>query len=94
MNSVKKLIRNGMIINEKNFDNNLYTKNIPHPDILIRTGDTKRLVIFTLAVSIFWNFFWKKLWPDFNESDYEKIIRKFKKIKRNFGKFDEKRIIK
>ena len=87
LNSVKKLIRNGMIINEKNFDNNLYTKNIPHPDILIRTGDTKRLsnfLLWQLAYSEI--FFEKKLWPDFNESDYEKIIRKFKKIKRNFGK--------
>ena len=87
LNSVKKLIRKGMIINEKNFDNNLYTKNIPHPDILIRTGDTKRLsnfLLWQLAYSEI--FFEKKLWPDFNESDYEKIIRKFKKIKRNFGK--------
>ena len=86
LNTIKKLISKNIKINEKNFDENLYTKNIPHPDILIRTGNTKRLsnfLLWQLAYSEF--FFEKKLWPDFNELDYEKIIKKFKKIKRNFG---------
>ena len=63
------------------------SKNIPNPDILIRTGNTKRLsnfLLWQLAYSEI--FFEKKLWPDFNELDFEKIIKKFKKIKRNFGK--------
>ena len=65
---------------------NLYTKNIPDPEILIRTGQTNRLSNFLLwQLSYTEIFFVKKLWPDFNEKDYNKIINKFKKIKRNFG---------
>ena len=74
-------------INEKNINKYLQTRNIPDPDLLIRTGDTKRLsnfLLWQLAYSEI--FFEKKLWPDFNEKDYNKIINKFKRIKRNFGK--------
>ena len=86
INAVKKIIKNKNKINEKNFENYLLTKNIPNPDILIRTGDTKRLSNFLLwQLSYAEIFFVKKLWPDFNESDFEKIILKYKKIKRNFG---------
>ena len=63
------------------------TKNIPDPDLLIRTGNTNRLsnfLLWQLAYSEI--FFVKKLWPDFNEDDFNKIIKDFKKIKRNFGK--------
>ena len=64
----------------------LYTENIPDPDILIRTGNTKRLSNFLLwQIAYSEIFFEKKLWPAFNEKDYNKIITKFKKIKRNFG---------
>ena len=71
---------------KKIFHKYLQTKNIPDPDILIRTGNTKRLsnfLLWQLAYSEI--FFEKKLWPDFNEKDYNKIIKKFKNIKRNFG---------
>ncbi len=64
----------------------LFTKNYPDPDLLIRTGNTKRLsnfLLWQLAYSEI--FFEKKLWPDFNEKDYNKIIKKYKNIKRNFG---------
>ena len=74
-------------INEKNISKYLETKNIPDPDLLIRTGNTKRLsnfLLWQLAYSEI--FFEKKLWPDFNENDYNKIIKKYKNIKRNFGK--------
>ena len=73
-------------INEKNFSKYLFTKNIPDPDLLIRTGNTHRLsnfLLWQLAYSEI--FFEKKLWPDFNEKDYTKILNKYKKIKRNFG---------
>jgi undecaprenyl diphosphate synthase len=86
VNAVKKTIKNNIKINEKNIEKNLFTKNIPDPDILIRTGNTKRLsnfLLWQLAYSEI--FFEKKLWPDFNEKDYSKIIDKFRKIKRNFG---------
>ena len=84
LNSIKK---KNIEINEKNIAKNLYTRNIPDPDILIRTGNTKRLsnfLLWQLAYSEI--YFEKKLWPDFNEQDYNKILNKFKKTKRNFGK--------
>jgi len=86
-NAFKNLLRNKEKINEKNISKNLYTKNIPDPDLLIRTGNTNRLsnfLLWQLAYSEI--FFEKKLWPEFNKKDYDKIIRKFKRIKRNFGK--------
>ena len=86
INAFKQLNKNKENINEKNFTKYLQTKNIPDPDILIRTGNTKRLsnfLLWQLAYSEI--FFEKKLWPAFNEKDYDKIINKFKKIKRNFG---------
>ena len=74
-------------INVNSFENELYTKNMPDPEILIRTGGTKRLSNFLLwQVAYTEIFFIEKLWPDFNENDFNKIIIKFKKIKRNFGK--------
>ena len=87
LNAFKKLNKNKDKINEKNLSKYLQTKNIPDPEILIRTGDTKRLSNFLLWQLAYAEiFFEKKLWPDFNEKDYIKIIKKFKNIKRNFGK--------
>ena len=86
INTVKKIIQKKIIINEKSIDNNLYTKHLPNPDILIRTGDTHRLSNFLLwQLSYTEIFFEKKLWPDFTGKDFNKIINKFKNIKRNFG---------
>ena len=74
------------IITEKLISNNLYTKNIPDPEILIRTGNTNRLSNFLLWQMNYTEiFFIKKLWPDFNKNDFNKIINKFNQIKRNFG---------
>ena len=87
INALKKLNKKTNKINEKNLIKYFYTKNIPDPDILIRTGNTNRLsnfLLWQLAYSEI--FFEKKLWPDFNEKDFSRIINKFKKIKRNFGK--------
>ena len=73
-------------INIKNINKNLYTKKIPDTDILIRTGNTKRLSNFLLwQIAYTEIFFEKKLWPDFTKNDYRKIINNFKKLKRNFG---------
>ena len=86
IDGIKSLIKKNNKITIKNISNNLYTKNIPDPDILIRTGDTKRLSNFLLWQLAYTEiFFEKKLWPDFNEKDYDKIIKKYKSIKRNFG---------
>ena len=87
LNAIKKINKNNDKINEKNLSKYLETKNIPDPELLIRTGNTQRLSNFLLWQLAYAEiFFEKKLWPDFNEKDYAKIIKKFKKIKRNFGK--------
>ena len=86
INAFKYLKRNKDKISEKNLVKYLHTKQIPDPDLLIRTGDTKRLsnfLLWQLAYSEI--FFEKKLWPEFNEKDYNRIITEYKSIKRNFG---------
>ena len=84
--TVKYLIKNQIKIKEKNISKNLFTKNIPDPDILIRTGNTKRLSNFLLwQLSYTEIFFIKKLWPDFKKKDFIKIIKDYKLIKRNYG---------
>ena len=85
--SIKRILKNKQNVSEKKISSNLYTSDIPDPDILIRTGNTKRLsnfLLWQLAYSEI--FFEKKLWPDFNQNDYLKILNKFKLIKRNFGR--------
>ncbi len=86
INAFKNLAKNKQKISINNLSKNLLTKNIPDPDFLIRTGNTKRLSNFLLWQLAYAEiFFEKKLWPDFNERDYNKIIKNFRKIKRNFG---------
>ena len=87
IDAFKKMKKNKSFISEKNLSRNLQTKNIPDPDLLIRTGDTKRLsnfLLWQLAYSEI--FFEKKLWPAFNDKDYNRIIKEYRNIKRNFGK--------
>ena len=73
-------------ITATDFENKLYTRKIPDPDILIRTGGTKRLSNFLLWQLAYTEiFFVNKLWPDFNENDFNNIVKKFYNIKRNFG---------
>ena len=87
IDAFKKMKKNKENITERNLSRNLQTKNIPDPDLLIRTGNTKRLsnfLLWQLAYSEI--FFEKKLWPAFNENDYKRIIKEYKSIKRNFGK--------
>ncbi len=86
INAFKNINKNKKKINEKNVNKYLQTRNIPDPDLLIRTGNTNRLSNFLLWQLAYAEiFFEKKLWPEFNEKDYNKIIEKYKKIKRNFG---------
>ena len=82
LNAIKKTKK----LSVKNFEKNLYTKKMPDPDILIRTGGHQRLSNFMLWQLAYAElFFLKKLWPDFNFSDLKQIINKYKKSKRNFG---------
>ena len=86
ISSIKKINKKKIKINEKNINKNLFTNNIIDPDILIRTGNTQRLSNFMLWQLAYTEiFFEKKLWPDFNASDFRKILTRFKSIKRNFG---------
>ena len=73
-------------INHKNINDNLYTNNLPDPDILVRTGGKRRLSNFMLwQLSYAEIYFINKLWPDFNHNDLKKIITDYKSVKRNFG---------
>jgi len=86
INSIKHINKKKIKINEKNIDKNLFTKNIIDPDILIRTGNTQRLSNFMLWQLAYTElFFEKKLWPDFKNNDFKKILNKFRLLKRNFG---------
>jgi undecaprenyl diphosphate synthase len=86
ISAFKKLNKNKEKINERNLTKYLQTNNIPDPEILIRTGNTKRLSNFLLWQMAYTEiFFEKKLWPEFNKNDFIRIIKDFKKIKRNFG---------
>ena len=93
INTIKKMNKKKITINEKNINKNLYTNNIPDPEILIRTGNTNRISNFLIWQSIYSEiFFVKKMWPDFTKNDFFKIINKFKKINRNFGGLSERYI--
>ena len=86
ISAFKKINKDKIRINEKNLSKNLQTKDIPDPDLLIRTGNTKRLsnfLLWQLAYSEI--FFEKKLWPAFNKKNYIKIIKEYQNLKRNFG---------
>ena len=86
VDACKKFIGDKKRINIKNFETKLYTKFMPNPDIMIRTGGTKRLsnfLLWQLAYSEL--YFVDKMWPDFNEKDYHRIIRNYKNMRRNFG---------
>ena len=86
INSVKIVNKKKQKITIKNFEKNLFTSGFPDPDILIRTGGQKRLSNFLLwQIAYAEIFFVKKMWPDFNNNDFQKILNEFKKIKRNFG---------
>jgi len=86
INSIRLINNKGIPVNEKNIDKNLFTKDVPEPDLMIRTGNTQRLSNFMLWQLAYTEiFFEKKLWPDFNKKDFIKILTKFKAVKRNFG---------
>ena len=86
INTLKLINKKKIKINEMNIDNNLFTKNIPSPDIMIRTGNTQRLSNFLLWQLAYTEiFFEKKLWPDFKKKDFIEILKRYRLIKRNFG---------
>ena len=83
---VSAIKKNKKTVNIRNIEENLYTKKLADPDILVRTGGHKRLSNFLLwQIAYTEIYFLDKLWPDFNNRDLNKIIKNYKKIKRNFG---------
>ena len=87
LNVVKMLIKNKKKINVSNIEKYLFTASSNHPEIIIRTGGYKRLSDFLLWQAAYSElFFQNKLWPDFKVADLQNILKKFIKIKRNFGK--------
>ena len=84
--AAKTINKNNIELNEENFLNATQIGG-QEVDIFIRTGGDRRLSNFLLWQLAYTEiFFIDKLWPDFNESDFNKIILKYKNIKRNFGK--------
>ena len=90
INAIKKLNKKKILINENNISKNLYTHNMPDPEILIRTGNTNRISNFLIWQTIYTEiFFEKKMWPDFTKLDFYRIINRYKKINRRFGGLNE-----
>ena len=84
--AIKKIIKKKQKVTKKTIENNLFTRGIPNPDLLIRTGNTRRLSNFLLwQIAYTEIYFEKKLWPEFNENDFKKIMNNFKILKRNYG---------
>ncbi|KKU68191.1 MAG: Isoprenyl transferase [Parcubacteria group bacterium GW2011_GWA2_47_16] len=85
--AVNRAVLKGVPVDEKSFDNLLWTKNIPNPDLIIRTGGEMRLSGFLPWQSVYSElFFTKTFWPDFSEGEFKSILEEFSNRKRNFGK--------
>ena len=85
VDAIKKINYKSKKVTEQSINKNLYS-DLPFPDILIRTGDQKRLSNFMLWQLAYTEiFFLRKLWPDFTKNDLKKIINKYHRIKRNYG---------
>ena len=87
INALNEIKKNKLKINEANVSKSLFTKNIPDPDILIRTGNTKRLSNFLLWQSAYSEYYHTKvMWPDFQEKHIDKALSSFNRRQRRFGK--------
>ena len=85
-NEILMAVKKSKKISLKNLEKNLYTKNMPDPEILIRTGGNQRLSNFMLWQLAYTElFFLKKLWPDLKLIVLKNVFKKFKRIKRNYG---------
>lgn len=74
-------------IDEKTFRNFLDCSILPEPDVIVRTGGDIRHSGFMLYDSAYSEYYFTEtLWPDFDETELDKVIESFNKSKRNFGK--------
>ena len=84
LNELQNFLKN---INEELLAKNLYTKNLPDPDLIIRTSGEQRLSGFLLWQAAYAElYFCSKLWPDFEEEDLEKALKWYVSRERRFGK--------
>ena len=88
VSAVNNIISSGKTqIDEIEFEKYLYTKNIQHPDLLIRTGKEKRISNFLLWQTAYSEiYFSNSLWPDFSEEELDNIIEDFQNRERRYGK--------
>ncbi len=84
--AVKKAKSTDMEITEESFKNFLFTRDLPDPDLIIRTSGEMRLSNFLLYQAAYSElFFTKTLWPDFTKEEFFEIITEFNKRERRFG---------
>jgi len=90
LNAVKKIIKNNVDVNEINehvFEQYLNTKNVPDPELVIRTSGEHRISNFLLwQIAYSELYFTKILWPDFRKKDFVNAIIEYQKRDRRFGK--------
>lgn len=85
----KKFQTNIKAITNETLESFLYTKNMPDPDLLIRTGGEQRLSNFLLWQCAYTEFYFSDtLWPDYKEKDLELALKSFAKRKRRFGSIE------
>ncbi len=93
LNAVKKIIENKELkenITEKIFEQYLATKNVPDPELLIRTSGEHRVSNFLLwQIAYTELYFTNTLWPDFGKKDLEEAVLEFQNRERRFGKTQE-----
>lgn len=89
INAVNKAAKSKKKVTEETFKEFLYTKNIPDPDLIIRTGGEMRLSNFLLYQSAYSElFFTNTLWPDFERQEFDKILDDYALRNRRFGGVD------
>lgn len=77
-------------IDENTIDNNLATKDIPHPELMIRTSGEHRISNFLLWQLAYAElYFTNKLWPEFGSEEFYEAILNFQSRERRFGKTSE-----
>lgn len=85
--AANEAVSKGVRVDEKSFGNLLWTKNIPDPDLIIRTGGETRLSGFLPWQAVYSElFFTKTFWPDFSEKEFISILKEFATRNRRNGK--------
>jgi undecaprenyl diphosphate synthase len=88
--AVQRIVKSGTPpdeIDEHTIQHNLFTAHVPDPDLIIRTGDEKRLSNFLLWQAAYAEiYFTPVLWPDFSRKDIDQALEDYSKRQRRFGK--------